>query len=58
MCVGSLAGFTYLNYTVLINPNKDEAAVHCCDPVLLALVMFGVSKRRSRNISPQPVKFN
>ena len=40
MCVGSLAGVTYLHYTVLTSPNKDETAVHCCDPPLSVLVML------------------
>ena len=39
MCVGSLAGVTYLRYTVLTSPNKGETAVHCCDPPLSVLVM-------------------
>ena len=39
MCVDSLAGVTYLRYTVL-SPNKGEAAVHCCDPALSVLVML------------------
>ena len=56
-CVGSLAGVTYLRYTILISPNKEETVVHCCDSALSVLVKFGVSKRRSRNISIQPVKF-
>ena len=30
---------------------KDEKAVHCSDPELSFLVMFGVSKRLSRTIS-------
>ena len=51
MCIGSWAGVTYLRYTVLIGPNKDETAVHCFDPVLSVLVIFGVSKRFSRSIS-------
>ena len=38
MCVGSLAGVTYLRYTVLTSSNKSETAVHCCDPALS--VMF------------------
>ena len=51
MCVGSLTGVTYLRYTVLTSPKKDETAVHRCDPALSVLAMFGVSKRLSRSIS-------
>ena len=41
MCVGSLAGVTYLRYTVLTGPMKGEiAVVHCCDPALSVLVML------------------
>ena len=40
MCVGSLAGVTYLRYTVLTSPNKGETAVYCCDPPLSVLVML------------------
>ena len=40
MCVGCWAGVTYLRYTVLTSPNKDETAVHCCDPALSVLVML------------------
>ena len=40
MCAGSLAGITYLRYTVLTSPNKGETAVHCCDPPLSVLVML------------------
>ena len=40
MCLGSLAGVTYLRYTVLTSPNKGETAVHCCDPPLSVLVML------------------
>ena len=40
MCVGCWAGVTYLLYTVLMSPNKDETAVHCCDPALSVLVML------------------
>ena len=29
MCVGSWDGVTYLRYTVLMSPKKDETAVHC-----------------------------
>ena len=53
LCALALAGFTYRRYTVLmISHNTDETAVswHCCDPALLVLVMFGVSKRLSRSI--------
>ena len=42
--------YSYLRYTVLMNPKKEEAAV-CCDPALSVLVMFGVSKRFSRRIN-------
>ena len=45
------AGVTYLHYTVLISLNKDETAVHCCNPSLLALFVFGVSKLLSCSIS-------
>ena len=46
MCVGSWAGVTYLRYTaVLVSPNKDETAVHFCDPAFSVLVMFDASKR-------------
>ena len=51
MCDGSLAGVTYFRFTVLTSPKKDETAVHCCDPALSVLAMFGVSKRLSRSIS-------
>ena len=51
MSVGPWAGFTYLRYTVLKSPKKDEPAVHCCDPALSVLDMFGVSKRLSPSIS-------
>ena len=47
--LGSLAGVTYLRYTVLMSPNKDETGVHCCDPALPVLVMFDVSKPFSRS---------
>ena len=40
MCVGCWAGVTYLRYTVLTSPNKDETAVHCCDPALSVLVVL------------------
>ena len=36
---------------MLTSAKKVETAVHCCDPALSALVMFGVSKRLSRNVS-------
>ena len=39
-CIGSLAGVTYLRYTVLMSSNKSETAVHCCDPALSVLVML------------------
>ena len=35
----------------MMSPKKDETAVHCCDPALSVLVMFGVSKLLSRSIS-------
>ena len=40
ICVGSLAGVTYIRYTVLTSPNKGGTAVHCCDPLLSVLVML------------------
>ena len=40
MCVDSWAGDTYLRYTVLTSPKKDETAVHCCDPALSFLFML------------------
>ena len=40
MCVGSLAGVTYLRYTVPTRSKKGETAVHCCDPALSVLVML------------------
>ena len=40
VCVGSLAGVTYLRYTVLTSPKKGETAIHCCDPALSGLVML------------------
>ena len=36
---------------VLMSPKKDETAVHCCDPALSVLVMFGVLKRLSRGLA-------
>ena len=30
-----------------MSPKKDEKTVHCCDPALSVLVMFGVLKRFS-----------
>ena len=33
MCVGSWDGVTYLRYTVLMSPKKDETAVHCWIPL-------------------------
>lgn len=35
-----IAGATYLRYTVLASPNKDETAVHFCVPALSVLVSF------------------
>ena len=46
MCVGSLAGITYLRHIVLTSSNKSETAVHCCDPALSVLAMLV-----SRNVS-------
>ena len=40
MCVGSLAGVTYLCYTVLMSSNKSETASHFCHPALSVLVML------------------
>ena len=43
MCVGSLAGVTYLRNTgntALASPKKGETAVRCCDPALSVLVML------------------
>ena len=40
MCVGSLAGVTYLRYTVLTRPKKAETAVQYCDPALSVLVVL------------------
>ena len=40
MWVGSLAGVTYLRYTVLTSSNKSETAVHFCDPALSVLIML------------------
>ena len=58
MCVGSLAGVTYLRYTVLTSPNKGETAVHCCDPPLSVLVML-VSRNVFHVVSAlQSIVFN
>ena len=40
MCISSLAGVTYLRYTVLTSSNKSETGVHSCDPALSVLVML------------------
>ena len=40
MCVGSLAGITYLRYTALTSPRKGKTAVRCCDPALSVHVML------------------
>ena len=45
MCLGCWAGVTYLRYTELTSLNKDETAVHCCDPALSVVVML-VSRNR------------
>ena len=47
----SLAGVTYLRYTVLTSPNKGETAVHCCDPPLSVLVMLVSRNVFSRSIN-------
>ena len=49
--VGSLAGVTYLRYTVLTSPNKGETAVHCCDPATSVLVKLVSQNPFSRSIS-------
>ena len=49
MCVGSLAGVTYLRYTVLMS----ETAVHCWDPALSVLVML-VSRNVFHVVSALP----
>ena len=36
---------------MLMISNKEETTVHCCDPALSVLVMFGVSKRFLRSIT-------
>ena len=41
----------------VMSPNKDKTAVHCCDPALSVLVMFGVWKRLSRSISLAVIVF-
>ena len=38
MCLGSWAGATYLRYTELASPIKDETAFRCCDLDLSVLV--------------------
>ena len=48
---GFWAGVTHLRNIVLMSPKKDETAVHCCNPALSVLVMFGFPKRLSRSIS-------
>ena len=57
MCVGSLAGVTYLRYTVLTRSKKAETAVHCCDPALSVLVVL-VSRNVFHVVSAlQPIAF-
>ena len=51
MLVGSLAGVTYIRYTVLTSPNRGETAVHCCDPAVSVLVMLVSRNSFSRSIS-------
>ena len=46
----TLAGVTYLRYTVLTSSNKNETAVHCCDPASSVLVML-VSRNVFRVVS-------
>ena len=48
ICVGSLAGVTYLRYTELTSSKKSETAVHCC---FIGSCHVGVSKRFSQSIS-------
>ena len=36
----SLRHTRHLRYTVLVSPNKDETAPHCCDSALSVLVML------------------
>ena len=52
MCVGSLAGVTYLRYTLLTSPNKGETAVHCCDPALLVLVVGALTILMAFSVIP------
>ena len=54
MCVGPLAGVTYLRYTVLTRPKKAETAVHCCYPALSVLVML-VSRNVFHVVSALPL---
>ena len=64
MCVGSLAGVTYLRYTVLTSPNKGETAVHCCDPLSVLVMLVSrnvfhvVSALQSIVLVARPRKFN
>ena len=50
MCVGFWTGVTYLRYTVLTSPKKDETAVYCWS-CFIGSCHVGVSKRPSRSIS-------
>ena len=40
ICVGSLAGFISICYTVLMSSNKNETAVHDCNPAISVLVVL------------------
>ena len=57
LCASSLAGVTYLRYTVLTRSKKAETAVHSCDPALSVLVML-VSPNVFHVVSAlQPIAF-
>ena len=40
ICAGSDAGFIYIRYTVLMSSNKNETAVHGCNPTISVLVVL------------------
>ena len=48
---GSLAGVTYLCYTVLTSSNKSQTAAHFCNPALSVLAMLVSRNVFSRSIS-------